>query len=95
MKYLEYLEEDCGYHNIKILPDGRWAAAYSLLFTASIIVGRLGDETGYDDRWCYHTFEDAAKALEAWDGKSEPIGWHRHPATGRRITEEGELVQYA
>lgn len=44
--------------------------------------------SGYEDRWCYHTYEKAKAALDAWDGTGEPRGWHRHPNTDRRPTEQ-------
>lgn len=60
------------------------------MFTAAIIVGKWEDAYDfYEDRWCYHTVEDAVAAMQAWTDyanfpNSEPMGWHRHPGTGRR-----------
>lgn len=58
-----------------------------LMFTAAILVSpRLGS-LGYTDRWCYETTSAALRAAERWTGPypaTEPHGWHRHPATGRR-----------
>jgi len=48
----------------------------------------MGNEMGYEDRWCYHTKEAATAAFEAWNGEGEPDGWHRHPGTGRRRNPE-------
>ena len=94
--YVQWLVEDCGYHHVRILPDGhRWAAVYQFRFTAAVIVGRIGEIVSYEDRWCYHDEQSAAAALAAWDGSGEPAGWHRHPATGRRFDENGVLEVYA
>lgn len=78
-----------GYTHIRELPDGRWAAIMPLIFTTAIVTGTwAGAVYGYDDRWCYRTPDMARVALEAWNGQGEPIGWHRHPDTGRRVNEE-------
>lgn len=49
------------------------------------------DQTGYNDRWCYHNYTDAVKALNNWDGMGEPEGWHRHPNSGRRVDKDGKM----
>lgn len=84
LAYMQWLVEDCGYQAPRPLGDGRYACVMPLMFTAAIIVGRIGSQATYDDRWCYHSIEEARKALEAWDGIGEPEGWHRQPGTGRR-----------
>lgn len=73
-----------GYRDIKLLPGNRWAATFDFIYTSGIIVGFMGDTTGYEDRWCFHTHERSEAALGAWDGQGEPTGWHRHPDSGRR-----------
>lgn len=60
-----------------------------LMFTGGLIIlpKKRTSLTWYLDRWCYHSVEQAIEAARAWDGiwpDSEPAGWHRHPATGRR-----------
>lgn len=87
--YIDWLTDECGYKHVRLLPDGRWAAVLPLMFTAAIIVGRIGDVHGYDDRWCYHSEATALAALDAWDGAGEPKGWHRNPMTGRRVDADG------
>ena len=64
-----------------------WCCIGKFLFTYAI----LSDLHSfyYEDRWCYDSYEKAKAALEAWDGTGEPTGWHRHPATGRRVDENG------
>lgn len=42
------------------------------------------------DRWCYATYAQCKAAYDAWDGTGEPLGWKRHPGTGRRyLNPEG------
>ena len=67
-----------GKHYIGVMP---------LLFTGALIIGSTDNRRTYLDRWCYHSVEEAIAAGDAWSGdwpKTEPEGWHRHPATGRR-----------
>jgi hypothetical protein len=71
----------------QVLPGGRYACLSPFLFTVAIITGDLGDEWGYRDRWCYENSYLAAAALVEWGKRNyegEPIGWHRHPDSGRR-----------
>lgn len=88
LSYLQWLKEQ-GYKDPQPLSGNRYAAIMPMMFTHGIIVGKIGD-IGYDDRWCYHNYTSAKAALEAWDGTGEPKGWHRHPRTGRRRSEDGE-----
>ena len=82
-QYLKFLEQN-EYHYVRDLGDGRWAAIYQFAFTTAIIVGKVGDTTGYDDRWCYESAIAAWTNLQIWNGTGEPNGWHRHPSSGRR-----------
>jgi hypothetical protein len=87
--FVGWLVEECGYTDVRELPGGRrYAAIMPLGFTHAIITGRIGDMIGIDDRWCYHDKQSAKAALDAWDGTGEPMGWHRHPASGRRVAQE-------
>jgi hypothetical protein len=85
--FLQWLIDEVGYRYPRPLPGGRYVAVMPLMFTAAIVTGRMGDRIGHDDRWCYHSIVDAKRALDAWDGTGEPAGWHRHPASGRRVSE--------
>ena len=95
LKYLSSLTQQQGYTLPMILADGRYAAVMPLLFTAAIIVGRVGDN-GYDNRWCYESQAAAAFALAEWvtNDASEPEGWHRDPVTGRRRPEGDKSKEY-
>lgn len=83
------------YTDPKILPGGRIACIHQFLVTAAIItMTPVTMEHCYDDRWCYHSKEAAVKALSEWDGTGEPMGWHRHPPTGRRRPDGDPLAEY-
>lgn len=60
---------------------------HRFLFTWAILSGV--NYYGYEDRWCYSSYEKCKAAFDAWDGTKEPENWHRHPATGRRVDENG------
>lgn len=91
-KIMQEVVDELGFSNPKILSDGRIAALVTFMFTTAIItMTKQGYRVGYEDRWCFHTEAGARKALDAWDGTGEPQGWHRHPATGRRIDEDGKM----
>lgn len=75
---------DNSYTDYRVFPSGRNAAIRKLLFTYAIFSDM--DEVTVGGRWCYSSYKAAKQALEAWSGEddTEPQGWHRHPATGRR-----------
>jgi len=76
---------------------GEWAACYGFIYTCAIVTGRVNDRTGYDQRWCYSTPNDALVALVRWAVNSfegEPEGWHRHPASGRRRPDGDAEQEY-
>lgn len=76
-------------HAIEIAP-GVIYAVHPFAYTMGI-VGPL-TETGYEQRWCYHSLLDALAALNDWKSRGyegEPDGWHRHMPSGRRRDENG------
>lgn len=77
------------------LGDGRAVWIYRMIYTHSICIGLI-DEPCYQDRWCYHTWNDARAALAAWDPltQREPSGWHRHPRSGRRRPDGDPSKEY-
>lgn len=86
---------ECGYTDVKPLKGGKWACINRLLFTTAILTGSDATvEDTYERRWCYHTYEDAQRALDAWDGTGEPEGWHRDPITGRRRPDGDPAREY-
>lgn len=80
--YRRDLDDDM--HTIAVVP---------MMFTYRLIVGRT-EAPLYDDCWCYHTLEAATAAAEAWSGRGEPDGWHRHPPTGRRRPNGDPALEY-
>lgn len=78
-----------GYLAPKNMPDGSQAALMPLIYTVALVHGITPH--GYEDRWCYGSMEKALSALAQWDGNEEPQGWHRHPSSGRRVDEQGNI----
>jgi hypothetical protein len=77
---------------VRVLPGDRFAGLSRMIFTTAIIVGEIGDAINIQDRWCYNGYDAAKIALDKWivaGGNGEPSGWHRHPSSGRRISETG------
>ena len=89
-QFLDWLRYTAGFKEPRLLPNGKWVGIYPMMFTHAICIGTIGITSHYDDRLCYSTLEKAKAALAAWDGTGEPKGWHRHPASGRRVSEDGE-----
>jgi len=75
-----------GYTDYRVFARGRDACIAPFAFSVAKVADMTRDGYGYGARWCYATIGAARAALAAWDGAtdSEPQGWHRHPATGRR-----------
>ena len=71
-----------GYSALKVLPDGRLVGVMKLLYHYSLHVGI--DEGGYSERYCYKDAAGCVLAMMAWDGEGDPLGWHKHPESGRR-----------
>ncbi len=74
-----------GHSDARVIPGNQYACIRRFAFTFAILTGKIGDFTSYTNRWCYCDYAKARNALDAWDGIGEPVGWHRHPATGRRV----------
>jgi hypothetical protein len=93
--YAKFLCQN-GFSDIRFINQTTYVAILKFLFTAAIVKGTIGDTIGYNDRWCYHSVEDARKALTEWDPltQQEPAGWHRHPTTGRRREEGNPASEY-
>lgn len=62
---------------------------HRLLYHWTVHVGV--SRTGYRERYCYYDGAAAIIAFDAWDGIDDPVGWHRHPTTGRRVDEAGAV----
>lgn len=94
MKILEEVKA-LGYRDPKILSDGKIGCLMQFLFTYAIVTIIPSDiDIGYEDRWCYHSYDKAKKALEDWNGEGEPCGWHRHPPSGRRRDDGDPITEH-
>ena len=71
----------------RLLADGRKLWLYPMMYTYRLAIGQA-DRNDFEDSWCYETREAGMKAFEEWDpldpATTEPSGWVRHPASGRR-----------
>lgn len=76
------------------LPDGRCIALWPQLFTYKLTIGRRSASC-YDDMWCYARREHGLLAMQRWNPETdpEPVGWIRHPISGRRQTELAAKLQ--
>lgn len=94
--YLDWLRSpeggDCV--DAKLLADGRWVGYRRLLFHYTLLIGMVGDRLGYDDRYCYQHLEMVRAAFAVFDGRAEPLGWHKHPNTGRRRPDGNPAREY-
>lgn len=95
LAFMQWLVEQ-GYVAPKPLADGkRYATLNRLMYHWSLVIGTIGNRFGYDDRYCYtDDFAQALTALVEFDGTTEPKGWERHPATGRRRWGGDEGKEY-
>ena len=85
--FISYLVNDCAYHRVERIGADRWVAINPLMFHWTMMVGKMGDVTGFDNKYCYENKALAVKGLEDWKAtgyEGEPIGWHRNTETGRR-----------
>ena len=73
------------------LGDGRGLWIYRMGYTHKLIIGPIG-VPWFDNSWCYATLATATAAFNAWDPSTEvePVGWVRHPHSGRRCFPDGD-----
>jgi hypothetical protein len=96
--FVSWLITSEGYTHVAIAPgDLEYWGVKQLLFHWTLIRGAVGDYECYDDRYCYATevgAKDALDQLKANNWTGEPLGWHRHPKTGRRRTGGDPATEY-
>jgi hypothetical protein len=70
---------------MRVLPDGRRLHLLRYLFNWRLAISLPGDDTFYEDEWCYKSPAQALKVWDEWDGSGDdgPPGWNKHPGTGR------------
>jgi hypothetical protein len=78
----EWLDNLCSknrYSNGELIGDGKYVCLSPFLFTIAIIVGTVGNDDAYEDRWCFEPYL-ALPALKEWKKRNfegEPIGYNR------------------
>lgn len=68
-----------------------------LLFHWTVKRNEIGDFESYIERWCYQTAPLGLAAIHEWasrDFEGEPLGWHRHPDSGRRRDNGDPAKEY-
>lgn len=78
----------------RILPDGRQAEVIPMTYGKARLCVGPADDAVYDDGWCYVSPTAAVLALRIWTGAGEPVGWMRHPTSGRRRPGGDPTVEY-
>jgi hypothetical protein len=71
-----------GYAYARVLLDGRLVCVEAL-FAHQVLLALTTPVLHVQDGWIYASLEAALAAAQAWDGRAEPPGWHRHPRSGR------------
>jgi hypothetical protein len=90
-RFLRWLTDDSGYLDVRLAAGGRrYVAIRRMNFTFAIVGGQIGNYVSTDQRFCYHDYLSARVALEAWDGRGDPKGWHRDANTGRRVSASAD-----
>ena len=68
---IESLKKD-GYTDFRYIENRGLCCISRFAFTYGVIVN--ADITGYDVRYCFHTYDEAKKALEEWSGEGHVSG---------------------
>lgn len=73
-----------GYVAARQLPDGRWIALMSMLYTTGLFVNI--DPVGYSYRYCYEHAGEAFADFIIWDGSNDPPGpWVKRKGLGHDL----------
>lgn len=59
-----------GYQNLRLV-NGDWCGTQRFIYTVGVVLGL--DETGYTNRFCFDTEQNAALFLKDWDGETLPV----------------------
>lgn len=71
-------------NGVKELADGRDIAVVALLHGYAAVMICPRDAGWRDGYWQYQDVGLALAAAERWEGEGEPVGWYKHPGSGRR-----------
>jgi len=58
-----------GYQNLRLV-NGRWCGTMRFMYTVGVVLGL--DDSGYTNRFCFDTEQNAALFLKDWDGSTLP-----------------------
>lgn len=68
----------------KTLADGRIVELFRMLFNYRICISTPEVYGVFvEDAWCFKDLKAALAAFADWNGEGEPLGWNKHPKTGR------------
>ena len=59
-----------GYQNLRLV-NGAWCGTQRFIYTVGVVMGL--DESGYKNRFCFDTEQNAALFLKEWDGTTLPV----------------------
>lgn len=99
-EYCARLAEENGYRTVLPKSSTEYLIITPLLFHWTVMRGLYACPEGVEERWCYANEGLARAAVEKWRAEGwqgEPLGWHRHPSTGRRRPDgvpEKEYVEW-
>ncbi len=72
--------------------NGEYMATMRMIFTVGLVVGL--DEISYKHRYCYHSNEEAVRALNEWDGKGFPPGnWIKRKGIDGDVTNPNYIKE--
>lgn len=89
---VDELRREPAYQQIGVKGEAGICCLHRYFYTWAILSGL--HNYGYEGRWCYHDYAKAKAAYDAWDGRGEPGGWHRHPDSGRRREDGDPATEY-
>lgn len=74
-----------GWAAVRQIGEHEWIGVMAMTFGKGRLCSGL-NEQGYEDCWCFETLQQALDAMVQWDPETqpEPLGWFRHPYSGRR-----------
>jgi hypothetical protein len=76
------------YQPNRVLPNGQFIGVAHMIFNERLVLFTNDDsaQIGPEDCWCYSTLTQAVAAMNDFDPTTmpEPIGWKKHPSSGRR-----------
>ena len=78
-------------------PDGTFIGVEAMIFTNRLCIAYAGTIFGcWDDVWCFDKNINIVEIMTNWNPyeQKEPMGWNRHPPTGRRRIDGDPSQEY-